>query len=109
MKHEAFIVPGSTKKSAVGGVEFVVRCCGTHEKSVHIQHPGRYSQEELLRIRDQHLEEVAQEHALGLSMRQSVLSYLLQDRQEYAGLMKIPQRRPLLLRLYIDPKCFKSD
>lgn len=63
MKHEAFIVPGSTKISAVGGVEFVVRCCGTHEKSVHIQLPGKYSQEELLRIRDQHLEEVAQEHA----------------------------------------------
>lgn len=62
MKHRAVVVPGSVKSSAVGGVEFVVRCCGTHEKSVHIQHPGKHSQEELLRIRDQHLLEIAQEH-----------------------------------------------
>ena len=61
--HQAQIVPGSIKKSAVGGVEFVVRCCGKHEKSVHIQHPGKHSQAELLRIRDEHLAEVAQEHA----------------------------------------------
>jgi hypothetical protein len=63
MKHQAFVVPGSTRNSAVGGVEFVVRCCGTHERSVHIQHPGKHTQEELVRIRDQHLEEIAQEHA----------------------------------------------
>ena len=62
-KHQAVVVPGSVKSSAVGGVEFVVRCCGQHEKSVHIQHPGKHSHEELLRIRDQHLAEVAQEHA----------------------------------------------
>ena len=61
-QHQAFVVPGSVKSSSVGGVEFVVRCCGKHEKSVHIQHPGKHSQEELLRIRDQHLVEVAQEH-----------------------------------------------
>ena len=63
MKHEALVVPGSVKSSAVGGVQFVVRCCGTHEKSVHVQHPGKHTQEELLRIRDQHLADVAQEHA----------------------------------------------
>ena len=62
-KHQAFVVPGSTRRSAVGGVQFVVRCCGTHEKSVHIQHPGKHTQEELLRIRDQHLADIAQEHA----------------------------------------------
>lgn len=62
-EHQSFVVPGSVKSSAVGGVEFVVRCCGSHEKSVHIEHPGKHSQEELLRIRDQHLAEVAQEHA----------------------------------------------
>src|ERR1700746_1233428 len=61
--HQAVVVPDSVKSSAVGGVEFVVRCCGKHEKSVHIQHPGKHSQQELLRIRDQHLADVAQEHA----------------------------------------------
>jgi len=61
-EHQTFVVPGSVKSSAVGGVEFVIRCCGKHEKSVHIQHPGRHSQDELLRIRDQHLLDVAQEH-----------------------------------------------
>jgi len=63
MEHQALVVPGSIKSSAVGGVEFIVRCCGKHEKSVHIQHPGKHTQEELLRIRDQHLLDVAQEHA----------------------------------------------
>ncbi|HKD14807.1 MAG TPA: hypothetical protein VKE71_09690 [Candidatus Angelobacter sp.] len=63
MEHQAVVIPGSVKSSAVGGVEFVVRCCGKHEKSVHIQHPGKHTQEELLRIRDQHLADVAQEHA----------------------------------------------
>jgi len=63
MEHQAVVVPGSIKSSAVGGVEFIVRCCGKHEKSVHIQHPGKHTQEELLRIRDQHLADVAQEHA----------------------------------------------
>ena len=63
MEHQALVVPGSIKSSAVGGVEFIVRCCEKHEKSVHIQHPGKYTQEELLRIRDQHLLDVAQEHA----------------------------------------------
>ena len=62
-KHQAFVVPGSTWTSSVGGLEFVVRCCGTHERSVHIQHPGKHTQQELLRIRDQHLAEIAQEHA----------------------------------------------
>jgi len=62
-EHQAVVVPGSVRKSAVGGVEFVVRCCNEHDKSVHIQHPGKYTQQELLRIRDQHLAEVAQEHA----------------------------------------------
>jgi|SRR5215469_7210283 len=62
MKHQAVVVPGSVKSSSVGGVEFIVRCCAKHEKSVHIQHPGKHSQEELLRIRDQHLLEIAQEH-----------------------------------------------
>jgi len=63
MEHQALVVPGSIKSSAVGGVEFIVRCCEKHEKSVHIQHPGKHTQEELLRIRDQHLLDVAQEHA----------------------------------------------
>ena len=63
MEHQALVVPGSIKSSAVGGVEFIVRCCGKHKKSVHIQHPGKHTQEELLRIRDQHLLDVAQEHA----------------------------------------------
>jgi len=63
MEHQALVIPGSIKSSAVGGVEFIVRCCGKHEKSVHIQHPGKHTQEELLRIRDQHLLDVAQEHA----------------------------------------------
>lgn len=61
--HKAVVVPGSVKSSTMGGVEFVVRCCDKHEKSVHIQHPGKHSHEELLRIRDRHLVEVAQEHA----------------------------------------------
>src|SRR5215469_18109835 len=54
MEHQALVIPGSIKSSAVGGVEFIVRCCEKHEKSVHIQHPGKHTQEELLRIRDQH-------------------------------------------------------
>lgn len=62
-EHQAVVVPGSVKSSAVGGVEFVVRCCETHEKSVHIQHPGKHSREELLRIRDEHLAEIGREHA----------------------------------------------
>jgi hypothetical protein len=63
MTHEAFVVPGSTRQSPVGGVEFVVRCCGVYEKSVHIQQAGRFTLEELLRVRQQHLDEVAKEHA----------------------------------------------
>ena len=54
-EHQAVVAPGSVKSSAVGGVEFVVRCCDKRERSVHIQHPGKHLQEELLRIRDQHL------------------------------------------------------
>ena len=77
-KHEAFVVPGSTKRSAVGGVQFVVRCCGRHEKSVHIQQPGKHTQEELLRIRDQHLTEVAQEHA----NQEAAVEFLKKNEQE---------------------------
>ncbi|HEY6969382.1 MAG TPA: hypothetical protein VJA94_09260 [Candidatus Angelobacter sp.] len=80
-KHQAFVVPGSVKSSAVGGVQFVVRCCGRHEKSVHIQHPGKHTQEELLRIRDQHLADVAQEHA----NHEAAVEFLAQHEQSAHG------------------------
>jgi hypothetical protein len=91
MKHEAFVVPGSTRSSAVGGVEFVVRCCGTHERSVHIQHPGKHTQEELVRIRDQHLEEIAQEHA----NHEAAVAFLAQLEKQVTGERASTARRDL--------------
>ena len=88
IKHEAFVVPGSTRRSAVGGVQFVVRCCGRHEKSVHIQQPGKHTQEELLRIRDQHLMDVAQEHA----NQEAALEFLKQNEQEQPRQQAIGKR-----------------
>lgn len=61
--HESIVVPGSTKKTSIGGLSFVIRCCGEHEESVHIQQPGKHSQAELRRIQDDHLRRLAEDHA----------------------------------------------
>jgi hypothetical protein len=45
-----------------GGVAFVLKCCGEHEHSVHIQQPGKYSSAELLRVIEDHKASVAEQH-----------------------------------------------
>lgn len=60
--HETEIVAKSTKRSATGGVEFIIRCCGQHEHSVHIQNPGKYSVDELRRLKEDHQHRVADDH-----------------------------------------------
>lgn len=35
------------RHKTTGGITFVVKCCGEHEHSVHIQNPGLHTQEEL--------------------------------------------------------------
>jgi len=86
MKHVSEIVPGSTKLSAVGGVEFIVRCCGVHEKSIHIQQPGKYTQAELARIRQDHLDEVAREHA----NNEAAIAFLAQNETSQKGSCECP-------------------
>jgi hypothetical protein len=86
MTHQAEIVPNSTKQSPIGGVEYIVRCCGVHEKSVHIQQPGKYTQAELLRIRQDHLDEVAREHA----NNQAAIAFLAQNETSQKGSCECP-------------------
>ena len=50
------------RHKTTGGIAFVLRCCGEHEHSVHIQQPGKYSREELLRVIEDHKAVVAEQH-----------------------------------------------
>ena len=50
------------RHKATGGIAFVLRCCGEHEHSVHIQQPGKYSRAELLRMIEDHKASVAEQH-----------------------------------------------
>jgi hypothetical protein len=61
MNHEVTI-HNVERHKATGGIAFVLRCCGEHEHSVHIQQPGRYSREELLRVIEDHKASVAEQH-----------------------------------------------
>ena len=61
--HEAVVVAGSTKQTHLGGIAFTVRCCDQHEQTIHIQQPGKHSQSELLRIQNDHMVRIAEEHA----------------------------------------------
>jgi hypothetical protein len=56
-------VAGSINRPAdTGGIAWKTRCCGEHEASGHIQNVHRFSQEDLHRIVNDHLQEVAEEH-----------------------------------------------
>ena len=50
------------RHKATGGISFVLRCCGEHEHTVHIQQPGRYTREELARAIEDHKASVAEQH-----------------------------------------------
>ena len=50
------------RHKATGGISFLLRCCGEHEHTVHIQQPGRYTREELARAIEDHKASVAQQH-----------------------------------------------
>ncbi|MBZ5522445.1 MAG: hypothetical protein LAP21_09420 [Acidobacteriia bacterium] len=55
-----------------GGITFVVKCCGEHEHSVHIQNPGQHSQEELKKRVAWEKEEAARRHASHLAAEEFV-------------------------------------
>jgi hypothetical protein len=50
------------RHKTTGGIAFVLRCCGEHEHSVHIQQPGKFSHDELLRMIEDHKTSVAKQH-----------------------------------------------
>lgn len=50
------------RHKATGGIAFVLRCCGEHEHSVHIQQPGKFTREELARTIEDHKASVAEQH-----------------------------------------------
>jgi hypothetical protein len=50
------------RHKATGGIAFVLKCCGEHEHSVHIQQPGKFTQQELLRVIEDHKSNVAEQH-----------------------------------------------
>lgn len=49
-------------RSAQGGIEWHVSCCGEFGKSFHVLRPGSYTQEELTRLRNDSMRSVAEEH-----------------------------------------------
>lgn len=50
------------RHKATGGITFLLNCCGEHEHSVHIQQPGKFSRDELLRMIEDHKTSVAEQH-----------------------------------------------
>ena len=50
------------RHKAPGGIAFLLKCCGEHEHTVHIQQPGRFSRDELLRVVEDHKASVAEQH-----------------------------------------------
>jgi hypothetical protein len=50
------------RHKTTGGIAFVLKCCGEHEHSVHIQQPGKYTKEELARMIEDHKTSVAEQH-----------------------------------------------
>jgi len=50
------------RHKTTGGIAFVLRCCGEHEHSVHIQQPGKFTREELARAIEDHKTSVAEQH-----------------------------------------------
>ena len=50
------------RHKATGGITFLLKCSGEHEHSVHIQHPGKFSRDELLRVIEDHKASVAEQH-----------------------------------------------
>lgn len=50
------------RHKTTGGIVFVLKCCGEHEHSVHIQQPGKFSRDELSRMIEDHKVRVAEQH-----------------------------------------------
>ncbi|HEV2992118.1 MAG TPA: hypothetical protein VG759_27020 [Candidatus Angelobacter sp.] len=50
------------RHKTTGGIAFVLKCCGEHEHSVHIQQPGKFSRDELSRMIEDHKIRVAKQH-----------------------------------------------
>lgn len=63
-EHTTEIIPGSLKRSKLGGLEFHVRCCQDHEESVHIQNAHRFAGdlEALTRVIEDHHRRIAENH-----------------------------------------------
>jgi len=63
MKHTVTIKRDTTKGHENGhGIVFVATCCGKYEKSGHIQAAGKFTPEELRRLRKDFMQEVAEQH-----------------------------------------------
>jgi hypothetical protein len=61
--HKPEIVEGSVQRQVLThGVSFMIRCCGEHEVSVHIQNIQRFSKDDLARLHEDYLAEVAEAH-----------------------------------------------
>jgi len=62
MKNHKVTLHNIVRHKATGGIAFVLRCCGEHEHSIHIQQPGKYTREELARTIEDHKASVAEQH-----------------------------------------------
>jgi hypothetical protein len=72
--HKPEIVEGSVQRQVLThGVSFMIRCCGEHAVSVHIQNAGRFSPDEIRRVRDDYLQEVAEQHENLLAAEEAIL------------------------------------
>jgi hypothetical protein len=62
--HTTQVIPGTMKRSPVGGIEFHLSCCGEHEHSVHIQNAHQFAKdlEALDRVVEEHHMAVANTH-----------------------------------------------
>lgn len=56
------IIHNIERHKSTGGIALVLKCCGEHEHSIHIQQPGKFSRDELLRVIEDHKASVAAQH-----------------------------------------------
>ena len=64
------------RDKTTGGITFVVKCCGEHEHSVHIQNPGLHSQEELAKRVLWEKEEAERRHESHLAAEEFLRSFV---------------------------------
>ena len=75
MSEHKVVLHEVTRHKATGGITFVVKCCGEHEHSVHIQNPGLHSLEELKKRVAWEKEEAARRHQSHLAAEEFLRSF----------------------------------